>query len=217
MTGPEMEMMEAVADQVPDESRYDKLVKILEALLLASLPLSIDQLYRRAADLGVGKGISAALGWKSRWNREVACHIQVRRDTPSGSAARRASEARARCSKPWPWSATASRSRVVRSKKCAALPCLSIIRTLLERGWIVKSARRKCRVVLHCLARRRGSRRFQPDHAGRSPDLPEIRMLPLSTRPWWLGELPAPTKLPGRAPPESAVHERLRRRKPNSC
>ena len=96
MTGTEevevTDLAEMAPEQQPDESRYDKLIKILEALLLASeQPLSVEQLHRLlAADLGVGKKdirealdkLATALASRAAELQEVASgfRIQVRRD-----------------------------------------------------------------------------------------------------------------------------------------
>lgn len=152
MTGTEMEIMEAVAEQVPDESRYDKLIKILEALLLASeMPLSIDQLYRLlAADLGVGKKdirealekLAVALESRAAELQEVASgyRIQVRRDyaewvsrlwqekPPKLSRALLETLALVCYRQP------ITRGEIEEVRGVAMSP--NIIRTLLERGWI---------------------------------------------------------------------------------
>lgn len=152
MTGTEMEMMEAVVEQAPDESRYDKLIKILEALLLASeMPLSIDQLYRLlAADLGVGKKdirealekLAVALESRAAELQEVASgyRIQVRRDyaewvsrlwqekPPKLSRALLETLALVCYRQP------ITRGEIEEVRGVAMSP--NIIRTLLERGWI---------------------------------------------------------------------------------
>lgn len=152
MTGTEMEMMEAVAESAPDESRYDKLIKILEALLLASeMPLSIDQLYRLlAADLGVGKKdirealdkLAVTLESRAAELQEVASgyRIQVRRDyaewvsrlwqekPPKLSRALLETLALVCYRQP------ITRGEIEEVRGVAMSP--NIIRTLLERGWI---------------------------------------------------------------------------------
>ncbi|MGH8540611.1 MAG: SMC-Scp complex subunit ScpB [Stenotrophobium sp.] len=149
------EMTEAAAPQVleaPDESRYDKLEKILEALLLASeLPLSMEQLHRLlAADLGVGKKdirealdkLSARLETRAAELQEVASgfRIQVRRDyaewvsklwqekPPKLSRALLETLALICYRQP------ITRGEIEEVRGVAMSP--NIIRTLLERGWI---------------------------------------------------------------------------------
>lgn len=147
-----MEMMEAVAEQAPDESRYDKLIKILEALLLASeMPLSVEQLYRLlAADLGVGKKdirealdkLAVTLESRAAELQEVASgfRIQVRRDyaewvsrlwqekPPKLSRALLETLALVCYRQP------ITRGEIEEVRGVAMSP--NIIRTLLERGWI---------------------------------------------------------------------------------
>ena len=147
-----MEMMESVAEQLPDESRYDKLIKILEALLLASeMPLSIEQLYRLlAADLGVGKKdirealdkLAVTLESRAAELQEVASgfRIQVRRDyaewvsrlwqekPPKLSRALLETLALVCYRQP------ITRGEIEEVRGVAMSP--NIIRTLLERGWI---------------------------------------------------------------------------------
>ena len=138
--------------ETPDESRYEKLEKILEALLLASeQPLSTEQLYRLlAADLGVGKKdirealdrLSATLADRAAELQEVASgfRIQVRRDyaewvsrlwqekPPKLSRALLETLALVCYRQP------ITRGEIEEVRGVALSP--NIVRTLLERGWI---------------------------------------------------------------------------------
>jgi segregation and condensation protein B len=146
------EMIETAMESAPDESRYDKLEKILEALLLASeQPLSIEQLHRLlAADLGVGKKdirealekLAARLEARAAELQEVASgfRIQVRRDyaewvsrlwqekPPKLSRALLETLALVCYRQP------ITRGEIEEVRGVAMSP--NIIRTLLERGWI---------------------------------------------------------------------------------
>lgn len=141
-----------LAQETPDESRYDKLEKILEALLLASeQALSLEQLYRLlAADLGVGKKdirealerLASSLSGRAAELQEVASgyRIQVRRDyaewvsrlwqekPPKLSRALLETLALVCYRQP------ITRGEIEEVRGVALSP--NIIRTLLERGWI---------------------------------------------------------------------------------
>ena len=135
-----------------EDGRYDKLDKILEALLLASeLPLSIDQLHRvLAADLGVNKSdirqaldkLSESLRDRAAELKEVAngYRIQVRQEysewvahlwqekPPKLSRALLESLALICYRQP------VTRGEIEEVRGVALSP--NITRTLLERGWI---------------------------------------------------------------------------------
>lgn len=227
MTGTEMEMMEAVADQVPDESRYDKLVKILEALLLASeMPLSIDQLYRLlAADLGVGKRdirealekLAVTLESRAAELQEVASgyRIQVRRDyaewvsrlwqekPPKLSRALLETLALVCYRQP------ITRGEIEEVRGVAMSP--NIIRTLLERGWIREVGQKEVPGRPSLFGT---TSQFLDDFNLTTlddlPDLPEIKdVAALDAALVKLGELPAPTEAAEaeEPAPEGAVHE----------
>jgi segregation and condensation protein B len=140
------------AEPAVDESRYDKLEKILEALLLASeQPLSMEQLHRLlAADLGIGKKdirealdkLAATLASRAAELQEVASgfRIQVRRDyaewisrlwqekPPKLSRALLETLALVCYRQP------ITRGEIEEVRGVAMSP--NIIRALLERGWI---------------------------------------------------------------------------------
>lgn len=147
------ELMEASnAPEAVDESRYEKLQKILEALLLASeQPLSMEQLHRLlAADLGVGKKdiqqaleqLQTTLQSRAAELQEVASgfRIQVRRDyaewvsrlwqekPPKLSRALLETLALVVYRQP------ITRGEIEEVRGVALSP--NIVRTLLERGWI---------------------------------------------------------------------------------
>lgn len=147
------EMIETPAVlEAPDDSRYAKLEKILESLLLASeQPLSIEQLYRLlAADLGVGKKdirealdkLAVTLSGRAAELQEVASgyRIQVRREyaewvsrlwqekPPKLSRALLETLALVVYRQP------ITRGEIEEVRGVALSP--NIIRTLLERGWI---------------------------------------------------------------------------------
>lgn len=145
-------------NQTPDtadsvqESRYDKLEKILEALLLASeLPLSLDQLHRLlAADLGINKTdirqamekLADSLQGRAAELQEVASgyRIQVRREysewvshlwqEKSPKLSRALLETLALVCYRQP----ITRGEIEEVRGVALSP--NITRTLLERGWI---------------------------------------------------------------------------------
>ncbi|TXI78980.1 MAG: SMC-Scp complex subunit ScpB [Cupriavidus sp.] len=219
--------MEAVADQVPDESRYDKLVKILEALLLASeMPLSIDQLYRLlAADLGVGKRdirealekLAVTLESRAAELQEVASgyRIQVRRDyaewvsrlwqekPPKLSRALLETLALVCYRQP------ITRGEIEEVRGVAMSP--NIIRTLLERGWIREVGQKEVPGRPSLFGT---TSQFLDDFNLTTlddlPDLPEIKdVAALDAALVKLGELPAPTEAAEaeEPAPEGAVHE----------
>lgn len=137
---------------VVEENRYDKLEKILEALLLASeLPLSLEQLHRiLAADLGINKAdirqalekLADALQGRAAELQEVASgyRIQVRREysewvshlwqekPPKLSRALLETLALVCYRQP------ITRGEIEEVRGVALSP--NITRTLLERGWI---------------------------------------------------------------------------------
>lgn len=142
----------AVMAETPDGNRYEKLEKILEALLLASeQPLSMEQLHRLlAADLGVGKKdirealerLTANLMPRAAEVQEVASgyRIQVKKEyaewvsrlwqekPPKLSRALLETLALICYRQP------ITRGEIEEVRGVALSP--NIIRTLLERGWI---------------------------------------------------------------------------------
>lgn len=138
--------------EVVEENRYDKLEKILEALLLASeLPLSVEQLHRvLAADLGINKTdirqalekLADSLQGRAAELQEVASgyRIQVRREysewvshlwqekPPKLSRALLETLALVCYRQP------VTRGEIEEVRGVALSP--NITRTLLERGWI---------------------------------------------------------------------------------
>jgi segregation and condensation protein B len=208
-----MEMMEAVAEQAPDESRYDKLIKILEALLLASeMPLSVDQLYRLlAADLGVGKKdirealekLAVTLESRAAELQEVASgfRIQVRRDyaewvsrlwqekPPKLSRALLETLALVCYRQP------ITRGEIEEVRGVAMSP--NIIRTLLERGWIREVGQKEVPGRPSLFGT---TSQFLDDFNLTTlddlPSLPEIKdVAALDAALVKLGELPAPTEV----------------------
>jgi len=206
-----MEIMETVAESAPDESRYDKLIKILEALLLASeMPLSIEQLYRLlSADLGVGKKdirealekLAVALESRAAELQEVASgyRIQVRRDyaewvsrlwqekPPKLSRALLETLALVCYRQP------ITRGEIEEVRGVAMSP--NIIRTLLERGWIREVGQKEVPGRPSLFGT---TSQFLDDFNLTTlddlPSLPEIKdVAALDAALVKLGELPAPT------------------------
>ncbi|HWU68099.1 MAG TPA: SMC-Scp complex subunit ScpB [Stenotrophobium sp.] len=148
-----IEAAELMAAENPvDESRYDKLERILEALLLASeLPLSVEQLHRLlASDLGVGKGdIRQALENLARHMQGRAAELQ---EVASGYRIQVRQEYAEWVSRLWQekpprlsralmetlalicYRQPITRGEIEEVRGVALSP--NIIRTLLERGWI---------------------------------------------------------------------------------
>jgi len=213
VTGTEMEMMETVADSAPDESRYDKLIKILEALLLASeMPLSIEQLHRLlAADLGVGKRdirealdkLAVSLESRAAELQEVASgfRIQVRRDyaewvsrlwqekPPKLSRALLETLALVCYRQP------ITRGEIEEVRGVAMSP--NIIRTLLERGWIREVGQKEVPGRPSLFGT---TSQFLDDFNLATlddlPSLPEIKdVAALDAALVKLGEIPAPTEV----------------------
>ncbi|MES2488661.1 MAG: SMC-Scp complex subunit ScpB [Pseudomonadota bacterium] len=220
MTGTEMEMMETVAEQAPDESRYDKLIKILEALLLASeMPLSVEQLYRLlAADLGVGKKdirealdkLGASLESRAAELQEVASgfRIQVRREyaewvsrlwqekPPKLSRALLETLALVCYRQP------ITRGEIEEVRGVAMSP--NIIRTLLERGWIREVGQKEVPGRPSLFGT---TSQFLDDFnlttLDDMPSLPEIKdVAALDAALVKLGEIPAPTEVAEGSEPE---------------
>lgn len=208
-----MELMEAVAESAPDESRYDKLIKILEALLLASeMPLSIDQLYRLlSADLGVGKKdirealekLAVTLESRAAELQEVASgyRIQVRRDyaewvsrlwqekPPKLSRALLETLALVCYRQP------ITRGEIEEVRGVAMSP--NIIRTLLERGWIREVGQKEVPGRPSLFGT---TSQFLDDFNLTTlddlPSLPEIKdVAALDAALVKLGEIPAPTEI----------------------
>ncbi|MGH8505823.1 MAG: SMC-Scp complex subunit ScpB [Stenotrophobium sp.] len=140
------------AENPVDEGRYEKLEKILEALLLASeLPLSVEQLHRLlASDLGVGKSdirqalsnLGAHMQDRAAELQEVASgyRIQVRQDYAEW-VSRLWQEKPPRLSRALMetlalicYRQPITRGEIEEVRGVALSP--NIIRTLLERGWI---------------------------------------------------------------------------------
>ena len=138
--------------EVVEENRYDKLEKILEALLLASeLPLSLEQLHRLlAADLGVNKTdirqalekLTENLRGRAAELQEVASgyRIQVRREH-SEWVSRLWQEKPPKLSRALLetlalicYRQPITRGEIEEVRGVALSP--NITRTLLERGWI---------------------------------------------------------------------------------
>lgn len=138
--------------EVVEENRYDKLEKILEALLLASeLPLSLEQLHRLlAADLGVNKTdirqalekLAENLRGRAAELQEVASgyRIQVRREH-SEWVSRLWQEKPPKLSRALLetlalicYRQPITRGEIEEVRGVALSP--NITRTLLERGWI---------------------------------------------------------------------------------
>ncbi|MGH8462278.1 MAG: SMC-Scp complex subunit ScpB [Stenotrophobium sp.] len=135
-----------------DESRYEKLEKILEALLLASeLPLSVEQLHRLlAADLGIGKSdirqalsnLATHMNGRAAELQEVASgyRIQVRQDYAEWVSKLwqekppRLSRALMETLALICYRQPVTRGEIEEVRGVALSP--NIIRTLLERGWI---------------------------------------------------------------------------------
>ena len=135
-----------------DESRYEKLEKILEALLLASeLPLSVEQLHRLlAADLGIGKSdirqalanLAVHMNDRAAELQEVASgyRIQVRQDYAEWVSKLwqekppRLSRALMETLALICYRQPVTRGEIEEVRGVALSP--NIIRTLLERGWI---------------------------------------------------------------------------------
>lgn len=213
MTGTEIDMLEAVAESAPDESRYDKLIKILEALLLASeMPLSIDQLYRLlSADLGVGKKdirealekLAVTLESRAAELQEVASgyRIQVRRDyaewvsrlwqekPPKLSRALLETLALVCYRQP------ITRGEIEEVRGVAMSP--NIIRTLLERGWIREVGQKEVPGRPSLFGT---TSQFLDDFNLTTlddlPSLPEIKdVAALDAALVKLGEIPAPTEV----------------------
>jgi segregation and condensation protein B len=140
------------ATEAVEESRHEKLEKILEALLLASeLPLSLDQLHRLlAADLGVNKAdirqalekLTENLNGRAAELQEVASgyRIQVRREH-SEWVSRLWQEKPPKLSRALLetlalicYRQPITRGEIEEVRGVALSP--NITRTLLERGWI---------------------------------------------------------------------------------
>ena len=208
-----MELMETVAESAPDESRYDKLIKILEALLLASeMPLSIEQLHRLlAADLGVGKKdirealdkLAVTLESRAAELQEVASgyRIQVRRDyaewvsrlwqekPPKLSRALLETLALVCYRQP------ITRGEIEEVRGVAMSP--NIIRTLLERGWIREVGQKEVPGRPSLFGT---TSQFLDDFNLATlddlPSLPEIKdVAALDAALVKLGEIPAPTEV----------------------
>lgn len=143
---------ESALSEPAEESRYAKLQKILEALLLASeLPLSVEQLHRLlAADLGITKAdirealtqLSVALEDRAAELQEVASgyRIQVRREY-SEWVSRLWQEKPPKLSRALLetlalicYRQPVTRGEIEEVRGVALSP--NIIRTLLERGWV---------------------------------------------------------------------------------
>lgn len=140
------------AVETVEESRYEKLQKILEALLLASeLPLPVEQLHRLlAADLGVNKAdirealahLAVSLEGSATELQEVASgyRIQVRREY-SEWVSRLWQEKPPKLSRALLetlalicYRQPVTRGEIEEVRGVALSP--NIIRTLLERGWV---------------------------------------------------------------------------------